>query len=76
LDKTAHVLEFAEAEPGPIHRLDAGLLKSDPEATPIVGRVLALDPALFAADAMILTRPASRSVRYTAPGAPAIEVSW
>jgi galactose mutarotase-like enzyme len=76
LDKTAHVLEFAEAEPGPIRRLDAGLLKSDPEATPIVGRVLALDPALFAADAVILTRPASRSVRYSAPGAPVIDVAW
>ena len=38
--------------------------------------MLQLDPALFAADAVILDQPASRSVRFTAPGAEAIEVSW
>ena len=76
LDKAAHVLEFAEPEPAPIRRLDGGLLRPDPEPTPIDGQMLALDPALFAADAVILPEPASRSVRYTAPDAPAIEVAW
>jgi galactose mutarotase-like enzyme len=76
LDKAVHVLEFAEPETAPVRRLDGGLLKPEPEPTPIAGPTLALDPALFAADAVILDRPASRSVRYTASGAPAIEVSW
>ena len=66
VDKEAHVLEFAEPETAPVHRLDGGLLKPEPEPTPIAGQTLALDPALFAADAVILTQPASRSVRYTA----------
>jgi galactose mutarotase-like enzyme len=76
LDKAAHVLEFAEPETAPVHRLDGGLLKPEPEPTPIAGRTLMLDPALFAAGAVILAPPASRSVRYMAPGAPVIEVAW
>ena len=52
------------------------MLQAQSEPTPIAGRTLALEPALFAADAVILPDPASRSVRYTAPGAPAIEVAW
>jgi len=75
-DKTAHVLEFAEPEPAPIRRLTGGLLQREPQPTPIGGRTLALRPELFAADALILTGPASRSVRYMAPGAPAVEVAW
>ena len=60
----------------PVRRLTDGLLQAQSEPTPIAGRTLALEPALFAADAVILPDPASRSVRYTAPGAPAIEVAW
>src|SRR6516162_6257314 len=76
VDKATHVLEFALAEPGPIARLTDGLVRSQREATPIEGRVLTLAPALFAADAVILPAPASRSVRYTAPGAAAVELTW
>jgi galactose mutarotase-like enzyme len=76
LDKAAHVLEFAEPETAPVRRLDGGLLKPEPEPSPIAGPTLDLAPALFAADAVILDQPASRSVRYTAAGAPAIEVAW
>jgi galactose mutarotase-like enzyme len=76
VEKTAHALEFAEPEPAPIRRLADGLLQAQSEPTPIAGRTLALEPALFAADAVILPDPASRSVRYTAPEAPAIEVAW
>jgi galactose mutarotase-like enzyme len=76
VEKTAHALEFAEPEPAPIRRLSDGLLQAQSEPTPIAGRTLALEPALFAADAVILPDPASRSVRYTAPEAPAIEVAW
>lgn len=74
--KTAHVLEFEHPEPAPVRRLEGGLLRPSPEPSPISGNMLALDPHLFAADALILDQLASRSVRYTAPGAEAIEVSW
>lgn len=76
LEKAGHLLEFDAAEPSPIRRLADGLLKPDAEPTPIKGQTLRLDPSLFAADAIILDQPASRSVRYTAPGAPTIELSW
>jgi galactose mutarotase-like enzyme len=76
VDKAMHVLEFAEPEIAPVHRLTNGLLRSVPEPTPIVGRTLALEPSLFATDAIILPAPASRSVRYSAPGSPAVELAW
>jgi galactose mutarotase-like enzyme len=76
MDKAEHVLEFDRPENGGIRRLDAGLLKPEPAPSPIVGQTLPLDPALFAADAVILDAPASNAVRYTAPGAPTVEIAW
>jgi galactose mutarotase-like enzyme len=75
--KDAHTLEFDQPEPAPIRRLNAeGLLLPQPQPSPIEGRLLRLDPALFDADAVILDQVASRSLRYGAPGTPTIEVSW
>ena len=74
-EKSAHVLEFDQPEPAPIRRLSGGLL-GDPQPTPIQGSTLALDPGLFEAYALILDQLASSSVRFTAPGAEVIEVSW
>jgi galactose mutarotase-like enzyme len=75
--KALHTLEFEVDEPGPIRRLDAaGLVKPEAVASPVVGRVLTLDPALFDADAIIMEAPASRSVRFSGPGTPRVEVSW
>ncbi|HTR18054.1 MAG TPA: aldose 1-epimerase family protein [Acetobacteraceae bacterium] len=71
-----HWLEFAVDEPASVRRLQEGLLRPDPEPTPIRGRVLPLEPALFATDALILDRPASRSLRYVAPGAVELELGW
>lgn len=76
VEKAAHVLEFAEPETAPVRRLAGGLLLRTPQPTPIIGQTLALEPALFATDIVILPEPASRSVRYTAPGAPAVELAW
>lgn len=76
LAKTAHVLEFEAAETSPIRRVAGGLLRAEPHASPICGRLLPLDDALFAADAIILDVPASRSLRYGAPGAPSVTVGW
>jgi galactose mutarotase-like enzyme len=76
LTKEEHRLEFSDPEPSPVRRLQDGLLQLRTYETPIVGRTLALTESLFAADALILDRLASRSVRYLAPGAPTIEVGW
>ncbi len=76
LDPLAHRLVFAESEPAPIRRVAGGLLRPDAEASPILGRTLALRPELFADDALILDRPASRSVTYGIEGGPMLEVAW
>lgn len=76
VEKDVHTLEFSKAEPMPVRRLQEGLLELRNYETPIRGRTLHLRESLFFADALILTQLASNSVRYTAPSAPAIEVSW
>lgn len=76
IEKTAHLLEFPDAEPAPIRRVVNGLLDPAPHPTPVTGSRLALDPALFEADAVIFDTLDSSSVRYTAPGAEAIELAW
>jgi len=75
-DKSGHTLEFSAEEPAPIRRLTGGLLRPDPMPSPIQGRSLALADDLFADDAIILDKLASKSVRFSAPGAPGLEVSW
>jgi galactose mutarotase-like enzyme len=76
LAKTDYRLTFAQDEPAPIRRLKDGLVLAAPQPTPIVGKTLALSEQLFEADAVILDRPASTSVRYAAANGPAIEMSW
>lgn len=75
--KTAHRLVFEQPEPAPVRRVEGGLLRMAAEPSPIEGRVLALDEALFADDAVILDRPQSRSVVFEGDGAPvALEIGW
>jgi galactose mutarotase-like enzyme len=76
VDKQAHSIEFAEAETAPVRRLENGLLRPEAEPSPVQGTTLALSEALFVNDAIIFDRVASRSLRYTAPQAPAIQFSW
>ncbi len=76
IPKDAHTLLFAQTEPEPIRRLANNLLDPTPFTTPVIGRELALDPALFDADAIVMDRLRSTSVRYGAPGAPALDLSW
>lgn len=76
LAKTDYRLTFAADEPAPIRRLKDGLVLAAPQPTPIEGKTLALSEGLFDADAVILDRPASTSVRYAAAHGPAIEMSW
>jgi galactose mutarotase-like enzyme len=75
-DKEAYELTFSDAEGAPIRRLKDGLLQAAPEPTPIRGKTLALSEQLFADDAVILDRLASRSVRYAAERGPSIDISW
>lgn len=74
--RAEHSIEFEQTEIAPIRRLANGLLKPEPFPNPVVGRTLSLDESMFAADAVIFDRVASRSVRYSAPGAPSITVSF
>ncbi|WP_349897937.1 aldose 1-epimerase family protein [Parafrigoribacterium soli] len=74
--RNSHTIEFERDEPAPIRRLVGGLLLPQDFSTPVAGNTLALQESLFDADAVIFDRVESRSVRYTAPGAPVITVSF
>jgi galactose mutarotase-like enzyme len=74
--KPGHRLEFEQAEEAPVRRLRDGLLSPEAEPSPVQGHVLPLGEHLFEADALILDRPASRHLRYTAPGAATVEIAW
>jgi len=72
-----HALEFETGEPAPIRRLDAqGLLLPHSRPTPVQGRRLPLDDALFKDDALIFDRLRSRWVNYGAPGGPKLQVGF
>jgi galactose mutarotase-like enzyme len=77
-DKAAHRLTFAEPEPGPVHRLtpDTGLLLPEPRPSPVNGRELLLDEALFRDDAVVWTAVNSRALRYGAPGGAALDLEF
>ena len=73
----AHEIIFAEPEPSPIRRLTPdGLLSAKSHPTPVQGRQLTLDHALFDEGALIFDQPASRSVVYGAKDGAAIEVAF
>ena len=74
--KDAHTLTFSVDETAPLRRLSGGLMLTERAKNPIEGRVLRLNEALFANDALILDNLASDSVRYAAPGGPSITVAW
>jgi galactose mutarotase-like enzyme len=76
LPKTAYRLTFDKPEPAPLRGVVNGLLTPADRPSPIVGGSLPLTEDLFAADALILPHPASRSVRFAAAHGPALTVSW
>jgi galactose mutarotase-like enzyme len=72
-----HRIRFEDEESAPIRRLDAaGLLDPGPRPTPVVGRDLMLDDALFAEDALVFDQLNSRRLRYGVPGRTGIEVAF
>jgi galactose mutarotase-like enzyme len=74
--RDAYTLTFAEDEPAPIRRLTGGLIQREPVLSPIDGRVLRLREDLFAADAIIMDRVESGSVRFAAPAGPGLDMAW
>ena len=76
LPPKAHTIEFACDETARVRRLQDGLLRPEPEQTPIEGCHLRLSPALFEADALILEHPVSTSLRYGVYGGAALRLEW
>jgi galactose mutarotase-like enzyme len=76
LTKEDYRLDFSDNEIAPVRRLKDGLMRAEPEQTPIQGKTLALSERLFDDDAVILDKLASRSVRYGADRGPSIEMAW
>jgi galactose mutarotase-like enzyme len=76
LPKESYSLIFERPEPAPIRRLSGGLMRAEPEPSPIEGAALPLTERLFEADAMILDAPASRALRYAGPRGPSLDIAW
>lgn len=71
-----HEIVFEADEPGPMRRLKGGLLREAPQPSPLSTSPLPLRDALFAEDALIFDRLRSRRLKFTAPGAPVVELAW
>ena len=76
--KSAHRITFAAVEPRPIRRIDppSGLLLPDARPTPVDGRTLAPDSALFEADALICDKLNSRALTYGPPGGANLDIAF
>ncbi len=75
--RAEHAIEFALEEPEPIRRLDAaGLVTAVRHPTPVHGRRLPLEDALFKDDVLILAPVHSQALRYGADSGPRIELRF
>jgi len=75
--REAHVMRFDRPEPAPIRSIDAdGLGHPSGLPTPVDGATLRLDDRLFAADALILDRLASRRAWFGVPGMRGLRVDF
>lgn len=75
-DRAQHKLVFEQDEPAPIRRLQGGLVKREAYPTPVQGNQMPLSDALFVDDVIFFDDLKSRSLTYTAPGAPVIRVDF
>lgn len=75
-DKAGHSITFDQPEPQDIRRLNGDGLIAHHAPTPVAGRTLALDEALFAEDALIWDHLASRRLEYRSPEGPWLEVAF
>jgi galactose mutarotase-like enzyme len=75
--RAAHFIEFEQAEPAPIRRLDAtGLLAPEPHPTPVANKRLMLEDSLFQADVVIFDKFRSHKLTYGAQDGPHLEVAY
>lgn len=72
----AHIVLFEKDEPADIRRLGPSGVLPQGLPTPVEGRSLALSPSLFAADAIIFDRLASRSLWFGVPGRRGLRVDF
>lgn len=70
-----HRIAFEADEPAALRALSAGLTAGE-RPSPLDGRTLVLDDALFAEDALIWDRLASRSVCYGATSGPQLRIDF
>ncbi len=74
--KEAHRVTFAVDETGPLTLLNDGLTTPEPQPSPVEGRMLSLDDALFERDALIWNPVRSQAVRYGAPHGPSLDIAF
>jgi galactose mutarotase-like enzyme len=74
--KDRHRIVFARPESDPIVRLDGGLSRTQRLPSPVLGRTLALDEALFDDDAVIFSPIRSGSAIYGTDDESSIEMAW
>jgi galactose mutarotase-like enzyme len=75
--REGHQIRFAQTEPAAVRRLDAqGLLRPLSESSPVQGRILSLDDALFEKDVVIFDRLQSRSLRYADDSGRGIDIEF
>lgn len=73
--RAAHKIRFAQAEGADVRRIDAqGLVRPQTYPSPVAGRDLALDDALFVNDALIFDTLHSDTLVYGADDGPALHV--
>ena len=70
-----HEIAFETREDAPIQRLEAGLFAGE-RPSPLAGRKLALDDALFEKDALVWFHPGSESVTYGARRGPKLDIGF
>lgn len=74
--RAAHRIRFDGAEPDPLSLLGDGLIVSDERPSPVEGRDLLLEDALFEDDALIWRSLRSRGCLYGAPDGPQLRIDW
>lgn len=75
--KEEHWLEFEKPEAELMASVDPqGLLRPQSRVSPLNGRILKLQEDLFQQDALVFPQVRSRTLRYSAPGAPTLQVAW
>jgi galactose mutarotase-like enzyme len=76
--KEAHHVVFERHEPEPIRRIEpiSALLLPEPQPTPVIGKVLAPDAALFEADALIWDRLNSRALTFAGEAGAALDLAF